>query len=107
MRLCPCGRHSRHACALCVRCLCEWHSAGTPSEKGGAELVPVCFPACDAPWWLNPRDVTSVPVEDEDEREATKAHARRLLARGAEPEAVAAELGLSEHWVRAAARRSP
>lgn len=102
MSTCPCGKGGRHTCALCSRRVCEWHSAGMPD---GVKTAPVCFPACDEPWWLTPRDGMSSPAESDEESDATKAHARRLLLRGADPEAVASELGLSVQWVRSEARK--
>lgn len=105
--LCPCGKGAVVQCALCHRALCGWHSAGGPFDEGGQVVLhPVCWPKCDAEWWLNPRDSGSAVVESDEESERTKEHARRLLARGADPDAVAGELGLGVGWVRSEARKA-
>ena len=104
---CPCGQARQAACVHCGRNICYEHLAYTVTGQEGV-LDPACMPRCDAAWWKDAY-VTGYAVRNatgEDEV-ATFAHAARLLLRGADAEAVAAELGLSEARVRDIAKRRP
>lgn len=103
---CPCGLPEAVICAHCSRSVCSEHHAYTPT--GGDHLDFACFPRCTAPWWRQFESTTSAYIakvaEDEDERR-TLVHAVALLERGGDVRAVAAEMGVHEHRVRALARR--
>lgn len=102
---CPCGKPRAATCDHCGRALCAEHRAWTPT--GGPKLHPACFPRCEAPWWRTAalEGLVDATAHADEEARGTLKHAGRLLARGAEVDAVAAELGLSETRVRDMARR--
>lgn len=105
---CPCGLPEAAICAHCSRSCCSEHHAYTPTGAPG-RMDPACFPRCDASWWRKHESTTSAYIAkvavDEDERR-TLVHTVALLERGGDVRAIAAELGVHEHRVRALARRN-
>lgn len=103
---CPCGDVKRATCNACGRKLCGWHHALGPfaDGEGGIGLAPVCWPACSAEWWEHAGCEYTAQERLETARPSpeTIAHAAALLRRGADPGAVARELGISECtlWAR-------